>query len=224
MYFKLKSLETSTKTASSTETENFKFNPNNIILESNIDPKEWRREVDRVQKLLDIPEHPEFLITNSNCSDLSSANFNNFFQFLNNNNEDINTKIGVFSAFLERSTCNNKNFELLKNCSGQIENELNSIRKFEKLISQKDNLKNKLKDSNIITSELNNKRREVNQIQVKVNDLEVLYEEIEEKISSNNEMEEGSKNTDNWKKENKIKDTIKQLKVISNFFIFDLYS
>lgn len=177
-----------------------------------------------MQKLLDIPEHPEFLITNSNYSDLSSANFNNFFQFLNNNNEDINTKISVFSAFLNKSTCNNQNFEHLKNFSDHIENELNSIRKFEKLISQKDNLKNKLKDSSNITNELNKKNREVGEMQVKVNEFEALYEEIKDKISSNNEREESLKNADISKSDNKIKDRIKQLKVIFKFYYLFLFS
>lgn len=166
-----------------------------------------------MQKLLEIPEHPEFLITNSNYSDLSSANFNNFYQFLNNNNEDINTKIGVFSAFLNKSTSNNQNFELLKSCSDHIENELNSIRKFEKLISLKDNLKNKLKDANNVTSELNKKTRELNEMQDKITHKEALFEEIKERIISNNEREESLTNTDNSKRENKIKERIKQLKV-----------
>lgn len=212
--------EISTKTASSTEAENFKFNPNIIILESNIDPKEWRREVDRVQKLLEIPEHPEFLITNSHFSDLSSANFNNFFHFLNNNSEDISTKIGVFGAFLNRSTCNNQNFELLKSCNDNIGNELNSIRKFEMLISLKDNIQTKLKDSNNLTSELNIKKLESAELQGKMNIFENLFEEINEKIKSNKEREESLKNADNSKTENKIKDRIKQLKVRCIHFKF----
>ncbi len=167
-----------------------------------------------MQKLLEIPEHPEFLISNSNCSDLSSANFNNFFQFLNNNTEDINTKISVFSAFLNRSTCNNKDFEILKNCSDHIENELSSIRRFEKLISLKDNFKNKLKDSSNINVEINKKNEDVNEMQEKVNHLESLYEEIKDKIASNYDREENLKNLENLPTENIIKDRIKQLKVI----------
>lgn len=187
-------------------------------MESNIDPKEWRREVDRVQKLLEIPEHPEFFVSNSQFSDFSSANFTNFFQFLNNNNEDISTKIGVFSAFLKKSTSNNQNFELLKNCSDNLENELNSIRKFEKLISLKDNLKTKLKDANNVTNEINNKKNQINEFQKKINQYENLTEEIKDRINNLNEKEETLRNVDNSKADNKIKDRIKQLKVISYYY------
>lgn len=212
--------ETSTKTASSTVTENFKFNANHIILESDIDLKEWRREIDRVQKLLEISEHPEFLITSSNYSDFSSTNFN---KFLNNNNEDVISKIGIFTTFLNRSTSNNINFELLKNCSHKIENELNSIKNFEKIISLKDRLKNQLKNVNEVSILLNNRKDEVNQFEYRVNNLENIYDQTIDRIRDNNEKEEILTNIDNSNSENKIKKRIYDLKVFIYIILFLFY-
>lgn len=132
---------------------------------------------------------------------------------MNNNNEDINTKIGIFSAFLKKSTSNNQNFELLKNCSDHIENELNSIRKFEKMISMKDNLKERLKLANDSRSEINFKKKELLELEDKVIDFENYYEEIIEKIRVNNEKEEILKGGEETKTDNKIKSRIKELKV-----------
>ena len=34
-------------------------------MQTNIEPSEWRKEVDRVQRLLEIPEYPELLSSQS---------------------------------------------------------------------------------------------------------------------------------------------------------------
>jgi hypothetical protein len=165
--------------------------------------------------LLEIPEYPEFLISGSNYSDISSANFNNLYQLINTNvNDDITNKIGIFSAFLNKSTTNNSNFELLKNCNDQIQNELNSIRKFENFISAQDNLREKLKNSNNSAQLLNLKKKEYFEMEEKLNNLEKVYDDLVDKIRANKEKEESRNNMEDPNAENKIKNRIKELKVI----------
>ena len=216
-------LDTNSNSAFSTETENFKFNPNNIILQSNIDPSDWRREVNRVSKNLEIPEHPEFLISNSNYSDGSLANSKNIFEILNNTNEDITTKLNCFHNFLNKATKNNSNFEMLNNCSDQIQNELNIIQKFEKIISSKGNLKGKIQKANETIKEGKEKQENFSEFEEKVNLKENLLEEITERIRVNKEKEENRESNTDPKKESHIKERIKELKVIfyfKNFYYF----
>jgi len=114
---------------------------------------------------------------------------------------------------LKKSTSNNQNFELLKNCSDHIENELNSIRKFEKIISMKENLKERLKLANDSRSDINIKKKDLIELEEKVNYFENHYEEMIEKIGLNNEKEEILKGGDQTNSDNKIKTRIKELKV-----------
>lgn len=176
-------------------------------METNIDVTEWRREVDRVQKLLEIPEYPEFLISGSNYSDISGS-------VLVNANNDLNFRLSQFSGYLNKNVCKNINFEMLNNLSGYIENELNSIKKFENFISAQDNLKDILKASNSKVKELNLKKSECFQVEEKLNNLEILLEDIIDKIKSNTQKEEKiSKDLHEPEMEIKIINQIKQLKV-----------
>ena len=181
-------------------------------METNIDVTEWRREVDRVQKLLEIPEYPEFLISGSNYSDISGS-------VLVNTNNDLNFRLNQFSGYLNKNVCKNINFEMLNNLSSYIENELNLIKKFENFVSVQENLKDILKASNSKNIELNSKKSQYFQAEEKLNNLEILLEDIIDKIKSNTEKEETlNKNSQEPKIEIKIINQIKQLKVKNNNF------
>lgn len=191
-------------------------------METNIDPSEWRREVDRVEKLLTIPEYPEFLISNSNYSEFSSANINGLFQYLNQKiGEDLNTKIKFFSNYLQGCISNNLSFEILKSCSEKIQNELSLIKKFENLISSQDNLKDKIKYSNEAKTLLKNKKCIFSDLEQQVEKLEIILDELIERIASNKAKEDSLTNNDNSKTENKLKERIKELKV-KIYFLMNL--
>ncbi len=88
------------------------------------------------------------------------------------------------------------------------------------MISLKDNLKNKLKITNDSRDELNKKKKILIDLEENVISCENLYEEIIERIRSNNEKEDILKDGENKNTENKIKTRIKELKVKNlQFFI-----
>lgn len=202
-----------------------KFNKKNIILHPNIDPTDWRREVKRVSKNLEIAETPEFLISNSalSSSNFSQSNNNKSISKLTNN-DDIVVKLNLINNFFQKSTKNFKNFEMLKSVGDQIDNELEIIKKKEKILSSKVNLKGKINKANIIKSEGDKKQENFSELREKVIQKEYLYENILEKIESNKiKFEKNSENlndnNNNNQKESEIKlrEKIKDLKVIKIF-------
>lgn len=185
-------------------------------MKSNINPSDWKREVKRVSKnlILDIPEYPEFLISNSNYSNSSLANSKNVFEILNNSKEDITTKLSCMHNFLNKATKNNSNFIMLNNCSDQIENELNNIKKFEKIISNKGNLKGKIQKTNETIREGKDKQDNFCDYESMVNEKEREYENIVNRIELIKEREKKIETNSDPKREGHIKERIKELKVL----------
>ncbi len=102
-----------------------------MIMDSNIDPAEWRSEVDRVEKLLEIPEYPELLSSQSDSDYLFTLEETNF------------RKINIFNAFLERQL-KNENFRLIENTYSMIEYQLNKINGYESRLRSMKQFKEKV--------------------------------------------------------------------------------
>lgn len=108
-------------------------------MESNIDPTEWRRETDRVEKLLGIAEYPEFLMSQSQ-SECSEVVVNHpVYQ----EGGDIITNLTQFEQYLSKMI-QNKPAQSLSSISHVIENDLHTIKRFEVSISQSDQLRQKV--------------------------------------------------------------------------------
>ena len=129
--------DTNPNSAFSTETENFKVNPFHLIMEANIEPLEWRKEFERVEKLLEIPEYPEFLISGSDNSNICG-------------DVDLVNKVSKYSFYFEKNV-KNKYLFILQNIYEAIDIELKQINLFEKVISESDKVKNKVININLIT-------------------------------------------------------------------------
>jgi len=107
----------------------------------------------------------------------------------------------------------------LNNCSDQIDHELNLIKKFEKIISNKENLKGKIQKANETIKEGKEKQENFCDFEEKVSKKEKLLENILERIELNKEKEKkGESNTDQQKSDRHIKERIKELKVLILFF------
>ncbi len=101
-------------------------------METNIDPAEWRREVDRVEKLLSIPEYPELLSSQSDSDCLFILEETNF------------RKMNIFNNFLDKQLKTEK-VQLVENFNNLIENDLKKINFFETKLSCLDQFKQKVK-------------------------------------------------------------------------------
>jgi hypothetical protein len=137
---------------------------------------------------------------------------------LNNTNEDITTKLNYANNFLNKAIKNNKNFQILNDCSDHIENELNLIKKFEKIISSKGNLKGKIQKANETIKEGKEKQENFCEFEEKVIKKEKLLKQIIGKIELNKEIEKKSETSSDVKNDNKIKERIKELKVRKLYF------
>jgi hypothetical protein len=102
-----------------------------MIMETNIDPAEWRREVDRVEKLLSIPEYPELLSSQSDSEYLFIPEETNF------------KKMNIFNNFLDKQLKSN-NLILFENLKNSIEEDLKNINLFETRLSTHDKFKDKV--------------------------------------------------------------------------------
>lgn len=127
-------IDTNATSAFNTETENFKINTFHIIMEANMDPVEWRREVDRVEKLLEIPEYPDFM---EGSHSESSAVYHP--QPINNFNlasgDDVIRKLSSLTNYFDKMLNNSKSIDNFKCLNDNIEQELRKINTFEKNIS-----------------------------------------------------------------------------------------
>jgi hypothetical protein len=142
------------------------------------------------------------------------TNSKNIYEILNNNNEDITTKLNYANNFFNKAIKNNHNFQILNDCSDHIENELNLIKKFEKIISNKGNLKGKIQKANETIKEGKEKQEKFCEFEEKVMKKEKLLRQIDEKIELNKEIEKKGETNTNIKSERDIKERIKELKVI----------
>lgn len=117
-------------------------------MESNIDPIEWRREIDRVEKLLEIEEYPEFFISGSQSENSVPAINNNLI-----NERSTVERLKNQGQFLEKFT-NKKYIGLLVKTWTIVDNDLNMIDTFESRISQSDYLCERVKDLLILVETL----------------------------------------------------------------------
>lgn len=135
---------------------------------------------------------------------------------LNNASEDITTKLNYAHNFLNKAIKNNKNFQILNDCSDHIENELNLIKKFEKIISSKGNLKGKIQKANETIKEGKEKQENFCEFEEKVIKKEKLLRNIVKKINLNKEIEKKGEDNLDVKNDSHIKERIKELKVFIN--------
>ncbi len=154
--------DTNANSAYSTETENFKVNPYQCIIESNIDPVEWRNELERVDKLLEniseISEAPEFLLSQSDvsaggvCNTQNTGNTGNIgnTQNIGNNliddtENDTVRRISRYSAYLDKQANSNcKEMIKIRALSKFVEYDLKKIAGIEKVISSTGDVSDKV--------------------------------------------------------------------------------
>ena len=109
--------------ALSTQTDHFKFYPTHCIIEPSVDPSEWKKELDKVCKLLVIPENVEY-IYNSQSEDNLKSNIN--FDDLNS---DYYIRARTFSL-LTQYFGKTENSQELSNCitfSSYLDNQIDLI-------------------------------------------------------------------------------------------------
>lgn len=109
---------------------------------------------------------------------------------------------------------------MLNNCSYQIDNELNLIKKFEKIISNKGKLKGKIQMANDTIKEGKEKQEDFCDFEEKVNKKERHLNNILEKIERNKLKEKNKEGENDNKKEKEIRERIKELKVFKGFLKF----
>lgn len=189
--------DTNANSAFSTETENFKVNPYQVIMESNFDPAEWKQEVDRVEKLLEIPEYPEFLMSASESSLIGSANINSINNFNNQvvNNDDINIvkKFNIFSNYFER-VAKNANLNTLKSTYEGIDEELKKINSFERVVSSMGLMKDKIDKIQINTGKIKHLESDVENVDNKVLSLQSKLDDLDENLKNVMEKEDEIRN------------------------------
>ena len=145
-----------------------------MIMETTIDPVEWRREVDRVQNLLEIPEYPELLLSGSDSSYVYPAN-------LLSDEFDISEKLNFFAGYFDK-ILNNKNLQLVKSLEESINYELNRINSFENFFSTSNLIKDKIEKIQKINKTLKTNEKDIVICSEKVNDLQNKFEDIEENL------------------------------------------
>jgi hypothetical protein len=145
-----------------------------MIMETTIDPVEWRREVDRVQNLLEIPEYPELLLSGSDSSYTNPANFNN-------DEIDITRKLNFFSSYFDK-IIKNKNMQNVKSFGESIDADLIKINSFEKIFSSSKLIKDKIEKIQVNTKRVKNCETEIVGYSEKVNNLQNKFEDLEENL------------------------------------------
>lgn len=107
-------------------------------MESTIDPQEWKREIDRVEKLLEIPEYPEFM----EGSQSESSHEKNTYIMNNFNNEDVVKKLSIFSSYFDKSLSNGQIIlDSLQLTNENIGSDLKKIQNFENNLASMSYLK-----------------------------------------------------------------------------------
>jgi hypothetical protein len=129
-------LETNANSELSSETDDYKLQHNNLVLQSTIDPSDWRHEVDRVQNLLEIQEYPEFLMSASESSNINSM-------YLQINEKDTIRKIKNISSFFE-SIKNKYHIQNFLDVQKVIDDQLKKVSIFEKSLSSSYKIKKKV--------------------------------------------------------------------------------
>jgi hypothetical protein len=143
-------------------------------METTIDPVEWRREVDRVQNLLEIPEYPELLLSGSDSSYANPANFNN-------DEIDITRKLNFFSSYFDK-IIKNKNMQNVKSFGESIDADLIKINSFEKIFSSSKLIKDKIEKIQVNKERIKNCETEIVGYSQKVNNLQNKFEDLEENL------------------------------------------
>jgi hypothetical protein len=129
-------LETTYVSCYSTDTDYYKGKENGMIINATIDGAEWKKEMDRVNKILSISEYPEFLTSGSYSE---SALNNNKVIYSDNNVINIKNLNSYFDKTLTAS-----NIDEINKKVGSIENQLKQIIGYERTLSNMDKYRDKV--------------------------------------------------------------------------------
>ena len=113
--------------ALSTQTDHFRMDPNHCIIEPSVDATEWRKECDKVSKLLVIPENVEYIYNSQSEENLKS--FLNFDE-INSDYYNRGRKFSQISQYFDK-TVNSKELSNCVNIGISLQNKINVIDRFE---------------------------------------------------------------------------------------------
>jgi hypothetical protein len=119
----------------STDTDYYKGKESNMIINGTIDPIEFRKEMDRVYKVLTISEYPEFLSSGSH----SEVNVSNKVTYTDDNIINIKNLDTYFQKALIPS-----NLDVFNKKASLIETQLKQINNYEKVLLSMDGFKDKV--------------------------------------------------------------------------------
>lgn len=164
---------------------------------------EWKKEIDRVQNLLDISETPELLMSQSNgkivLSDDNTTNIRNMLNYMNKNNNQSDRLVAL---------------------SNNIEKELRVINTGEKMISGINKISDMVKYNITKLFNLKSNSMQIKEKESEIENLKNYIARLEDKSQSMSNKIINNKEVpvdENYEK-NKIRNTIKSLKV--NIYIY----
>ena len=178
-------------------------NIKNNILQSNIVQSDWNKEFKRVENILEIPEGPELLESQSE----SGNNINN------NNNESLDKGIVKRLYNFNVNFDNNYYFiDGIKLYNEKIESQLNKINKIENSLGNSEENKNNLSKLKLTQNALKHYQEDIDTINEDIENIKNEKERVDNKIKKLKALEKNELNEDDKNKLKDIKISLDQLK------------
>ncbi len=188
--------------------ENNNINSANIknnILQSNIVQSDWNKEFKRVENILEIPEGPELLESQSE----SGNNVNN-----NNNNNDSLDK-GIIKRLYNFNVNFDNNYYIIdgiKLYNEKIDSQLNKINKIENSLGNNEENKSNLSKLKLTQNALKHYQEDIDNIKEDIENIKNEKERVDIKINKLKALEKNELSEDDKNKLKNIKISLDQLK------------
>ena len=180
-------------------------NIKNNILQSNIVQSDWNKEFKRVENILEIPEGPELLESQSE----SGNNVNN-----NNNNNDSLDK-GIIKRLYNFNVNFDNNYYIIdgiKLYNEKIDSQLNKISKIESSLGNSDENKSNLSKLKLTQNALKHYQEDIDNINEDIENIKNEKERVDIKIKKLKALEKNELSEDDKNKLKNIKISLDQLK------------
>ena len=180
-------------------------NIKNNILQSNIVQSDWNKEFKRVENILEIPEGPELLESQSE----SGNNVNN-----NNNNNDSLDK-GIVKRLYNFNVNFDNNYYIIdgiKLYNEKIDSQLNKISKIESSLGNSDENKSNLSKLKLTQNALKHYQEDIDNIKEDIENIKNEKERVDIKINKLKALEKNELSEDNKNKLKNVKICLDQLK------------
>ena len=178
-------------------------NIKNNILQSNIVQSDWNKEFKRVENILEIPEGPELLESQSESG-------NN----VNNNNNDSLDK-GIVKRLYNFNVNFDNNYYIIdgiKLYNEKIDSQLNKISKIESSLGNSDENKSNLSKLKLTQNALKHYQEDIDNINEDIENIKNEKERVDIKINKLKALEKNELSEDNKNKLKNVKICLDQLK------------